>query len=117
MPSVQRGQVFKLAGGSWAFRYYDGGRRQQHGGYTTKGEASHALAAALRRARLGPDVVERQHWTVQELVDRYMAQHQAAPATMARLRAMLAKATAAFGDVPARDLLPDEIGAWRMQIP
>ena len=46
-----------------------------------------------------------------------MAQHQAAPATLARLRAMLAKATATFGDVPVADLLPDEIGAWRMKIP
>ena len=115
MPSVQRGQVFKLAG-VLVVRYYQDGRRRQHGGYQTKGEASKA-AAALQRAQLGPDAVARQNWTITELVDRYMAQHQAAPATLARLRAMLAKATATFGDVPVMDLLPDEIGAWRMRIP
>ena len=59
MPSIQRGQVFKLTGGSWAFRYYENGRRRQQGGYETKGQASHALTEALRRARLGPDLVAR----------------------------------------------------------
>lgn len=117
MPSVQRGQVFKLPGGSWAIRYYQNGRRKQRGGFQTKSEAGLALASALRRSRLGPDALERQDWTVQELVDRYMAQHQAAPATLARLRSMLRKATDTFGDIAVRDLLPDEIGAWRMQIP
>ena len=37
------------------------------------------------RARLGPDLLARQNWTVQELVDRYMAQHQVVPATLAWL--------------------------------
>jgi integrase len=50
-------------------------------------------------------------------VERYLAQHQAAPATIARLRAMLKKAVAAFGDVRLRELLPDEIGAWAKTIP
>ena len=52
-----------------------------------------------------------------ELVGRYLEQHQAAPATIARLRAMLAKATAAFGEVPVRQLLPDEIGRWAKRLP
>lgn len=46
-----------------------------------------------------------------------MAQHQAAPATIARLRAMTRKATDAFGDVRFRELLPDEIGAWAKRLP
>ncbi len=117
MPSVQRGQVFKLDGGSWACRYYENGRRRQHGGFATKGEASARLASALERGRLGPEALSRQSWTVAELVERFLAQHQAAPATLARLRAMLAKAVATFGEIPVRDLLPDEIGAWRMTIP
>jgi hypothetical protein len=38
MPSIQRGQVYKLAGGSWAYRYRDeNGRRRQVGGFKTKG--------------------------------------------------------------------------------
>ncbi len=72
---------------------------------------------ALERARLGPLVAARLDWTVAELVGRYLEQHQAAPATIARLRAMLAKATAAFGEVPVRQLLPDEIGRWAKRLP
>ena len=33
------------------------------------------------------------------------------------LGAMLAKAVAAFGDVPVPELLPDEIGAWAKRLP
>ena len=117
MPSVQRGQVFKLDGGSWAYRYREHGRRRQVGGFKTKGEARDALDVALERLRLGPLVAARRNWTLAELVERYLAQHQAAPATIARLRAMLAKAVAAFGDVPVRELLPDELGAWAKRLP
>src|SRR5918995_423770 len=100
MPSVQRGQVYKLDGGSWAYRYRDHGRRRQVGGFKTKGEAREALDAALELVRLGPLAAARRNWTLAELVERYLAQHQAAPATIARLRAMLAKAVSTFGDVP-----------------
>jgi len=38
MPSVQHGQVKKLGGGSWAYRYRDEhGARRQVGGFPTKG--------------------------------------------------------------------------------
>ena len=117
MPAVQRGELKKLGGGSWAFRYRDHGRRRQVGGFKTKGEAGEALDAALDRARLGPLVAARRNWTLAELVERYLAQHQAAPATIARLRAMLAKAVAAFGEVPVHDLLPDELGVWAKRLP
>jgi integrase len=118
MPSIQRGQVYKLAGGSWAYRHYDAqGKRRQVGGFRTKGEASDALSNALDDVRLGPLVAARRSWTISDLVERFLAQHQAAPATIARLKAMTKKATAAFGDVPARELLPDEIGAWAKRLP
>ena len=52
-----------------------------------------------------------------ELVERYLAQHQASPATIARLKAMLKKATTAFGDVRLRELQPDETGAWAKRLP
>jgi integrase len=118
VPSIQRGQVYKLDGGSWAYRYRnERGQRRQVGGYRTKGEARDALDVALDQVRLGPLVAARRNWTLSELVDRYLAQHQAAPATIARLRAMLAKAVVAFGGVPVRDLLPDEIGAWAKRLP
>ncbi len=118
MPSVQAGQVYKLDGGSWAYRFRDEhGTRRQVGGLQTKGEARLALDLALERVRLGPLAAARRDWTLAELVDRYMEQHQAAPATMVRLRAMLVKASTAFGDVPVRRLLPDEIGRWSKRLP
>jgi hypothetical protein len=117
MPSVQRGQVYKLAGGSWAYRYRDEHkRRRQKGGFGTRSEALEALGDALKTAR-NPDRARRRDWTVSELVIRYLAQHQAAPATITRLTYMLKKATAAFGEVPLRQLLPDEVGAWAKRLP
>jgi integrase len=117
MPSVQRGQVYRLGGGSWAYRYRDEHkRRKQTGGFATRSEALEALDDALKTAR-NPGRSRRRDWTVCELVERYMAQHQASPATIARLNAMLKKATAAFGDVRLNELLPDEIGAWAKRLP
>ena len=117
MPSVQRGQVYKLDGGSWAYRYRDEHkRRRQVGGFATRSEALEALDDALRTAR-NPERARRREWTVDDLVERYLAQHQASPATIARLKAMLKKATTAFGDVRLRELLPDEIGAWAKRLP
>ena len=83
------------------------------GGFKTKGQARDALDAALELVRLGPLAAARRNWTLAELVERY----QAAPATIARLRAMLAKAVAAFDEIPVRELLPDELGAWAKRLP
>jgi integrase len=118
MPAVQRGQVYKLAGGSWAFRFRDAhGRRRQKGGFKTKGEAGDALSSALDDVRLGPLAAARREWKVTELVDRYLEQHQVEPWTLEVLKWKLGKVTDAFGDVKLRELLPEEIGAWRMRIP
>jgi integrase len=115
VPAVQRGQVYKLRGGSWAYRFRDEhGRRRQVSGFRTKGEASAKLAEALERVRIGP---KRRELTVSDLVERYIAQHQAERSTIAKMRWLLKKAEEAFGDVDLRDLLVDEIGAWRMTIP
>jgi integrase len=117
MPSSQRGEIKKLAGGSWAYRYRDEHkRRRQRGGFPTRSEALEALDDALKRAR-NPERARRRDWTVAELVQSYLAQHQASPATIARLKAMTKKATVAFGDVRLRELLPDEIGAWAKRLP
>src|SRR5262245_51042313 len=104
MPSVQRGQIYRLGGGSWAYRYRDDRRkRRQVGGFATRAEAVEALDDALKLAR-NPERARRRDWTLAELVERYLAQHQAAPATMARLTLMTGKAVAAFGDVRLREL-------------
>jgi integrase len=110
MPAKQRGQVFKLPGGSWAYRYYDAnGKRRQHGRYGTKGEASKALEKALRRHR---DPI-----TVQELVNEYLAQHIAEDNTIATLKARLKYATGSFADVRVDRLHVPEIAAWRKRLP
>ena len=110
MPSVQRGQVYKLPGGSWAYRSYDAnGKRQQHGRFATKGEASKALEKALRRHR---DPI-----TVRELVDEYLGQHIAEDNTIATLTARLKHAKSGFGDVRVDRLHVPEIAAWRKRLP
>jgi integrase len=110
VPSVQRGQVFKLPGGLWAYRYYDAnGKRRQQGRFATKGEASKALEKALRRHR---DPI-----TVGELIDEYLAQHIAEDNTIATLTARLKHAKTAFGDVRVDRLYVPEIAAWRKKLP
>jgi integrase len=113
MPAAQRGQVFKR-NGSWHARWRERGRRRQKGGFLTKTEAGEFLDEQLKRVRLGP--AYRPQVTLATLVDKYLAQHQAEPATIARLRAMLKHATHAFGSVPLDELLADEIGAWRARL-
>jgi len=55
--------------------------------------------------------------TLAELVDEYLQVHQAALATMEKLRWLLAKSTAAFGEMALVDLRADEICAWRGALP
>jgi integrase len=121
---AQQGQVFKLkrrgedGKRTWAYRYRVDGRgsvRPQVGGFATQGEARQALQGTLdrlqrRNGRLG-------RITLSELADKYLAQHEAAPRTIAKLRWLLAKATGALGDRRVVDLRSDEIGAWRTTLP
>lgn len=116
MPSVQRGQLFKLDGGTWAFRWYDeNGSRRQRGGFPTRSDAAKQLEQVLRRVR-GLDEPEPRRLTLQELVDEYLAQHQAEENTIATLRARLKHATQAFGQLPLDRLTVPEIGAWRKRL-
>ena len=55
--------------------------------------------------------------TLSELVDLYLAQHQAEPETLDKLAWLLSKATRRFGELPISELPPLEIAAWRMTIP
>jgi integrase len=110
MPSVQTGQLFKLDGGSWAYRYYDAnGQRRQKGRFQTKGEASKALKKALDR--------QRDPITLTELVDEYLEQHIAEDNTIATLTARLKHTKSTFGDVRVDRLQVQEIAAWRKRLP
>jgi hypothetical protein len=120
---LQQGQVFKLTSTGvegvplWAYRYRIGGRdgkRVQRGGFAIERDARLALEQALeklrRRGRIG------RMPTVAEFVDEYLAQHEASPVTLRKLRFLLDRAVVAFGDYRLDELSPVEIAAWRMTI-
>ena len=95
---AQQGQVFKLktrgADGkpTWAYRYRVDGRgseRPQVGGFATQGEAMQALQAALERLHRRNRRLAQ--ITLSELTDVYLAQHEAEPRTIAKLRWLLAQ--------------------------
>jgi integrase len=111
--------VHKSAGGTWGFRYYDReGTRKRVGGYKTKGEARQAADALIVTLRTGMDVAPPgQTLTFAALVQKYLAQHDAGEARLAKMRWALEKATAAFGSVPIDVLDPPTLGAWRLTLP
>ena len=102
---VQQGQVFQLtARGSngerlWAFRYRTGGRdsrRVQRGGFATEQDTRDALERELERLRRERRIART--LTLSEVVETYLRQHDVQPVTIEKLRYLLSKATAVFGD-------------------
>ena len=116
---IQQGQVFELeTPGSWAYRYRLGGRdsqRIQCGGFSSRQAAAEGLQRALGRVR--HQQARGDTPTLTELVDVYLAQHEAEPETLEKLAYLLGKATRAFGQQPISQLEPLEIAIWRMTIP
>ena len=55
--------------------------------------------------------------TLAEFVDEYLSQHEASPVTLEKLRFLLTRAVAVFGDYRLDELSPVEIAAWRMTVP
>lgn len=120
----QQGHVLKLktrgADGkpTWAYRYRVDGRgsaRPQVGGFGSQGVAFQALQVAL--GRLNRRNGRLAQITLSELAEEYLAQHEAEPRTIAKLRWLLTKATHALGDRRVVELRSDEIGAWRTTLP
>ena len=87
----------------------------QRGGFATEHDAREALGRALERARREQGTPTRS-LTLAELVDEYLTQHDVEPTTLGKLRWLLGKAVAAFGDLPVSDLRSQELAAWRMTI-
>ncbi|HEY3205731.1 MAG TPA: hypothetical protein VGJ58_02150 [Gaiellaceae bacterium] len=54
--------------------------------------------------------------TVAELVEAYPEQHDVDPVTIEKLRWLLGKAVAVFGDRPVGELRSQEIAAWRIAL-
>jgi integrase len=99
----------------WAFRYRVGGRgskRVQRGGFASEREATEALERQLERLRREQRVARS--LTLGELVEAYLAQHDVDEVTIEKLRWLLGKAVAVFGDRPVGELRSEEIAAWRI---
>jgi integrase len=119
----QQGQVFELkrrdrAGELlWAYRYRvsgRGSRRVQRGGFASEQDAEDALQRELDR--LARERRIPRSLTLSELVDTYLAQHDVQPVTIEKLRWLLSKAIAVFGDRRVGELTSQEIAEWRMTL-
>ena len=100
----------RMGGRHWAYRYRTGGRdskRVQRGGFASEQDARDALERELERVRREQRIARR--LTLAELVDTYLAQHDVQPVTIEKLRYLLSKATAVFGDRKIGELTSQEI--------
>ena len=114
---MQHGQVFAKGPSNWAYRYRLGGRDSkptQRSVFATEEAAEQALDRALERARQEQGLAQTP--TLGELVEIYLAQHDTEPETVEKLRWLLSKATAAFGNTSIGELQPAAIAAWRTTI-
>jgi hypothetical protein len=120
---MQQGQVFQLkrkgrdGETQWAYRYRTGGRnsqRVQRGGFASDHDATDALERALDRVRREQRIPRS--LTFAELVEVYLAQHDVQPVTIEKLRWLLSKAIAVFGDRRVGELISQEIAEWRMSL-
>ena len=120
---VQQGQTFELkrcgTGGErlWAYRYRTGGRGSKHvqrGGFASEQDAREALERELERLRRERRIARR--LTLAELVEVYLVQHDVQPVTIEKLRYLLSKATAVFGDRRVGELTSQEIAEWRITL-
>jgi integrase len=121
---IQQGQIFRLKSERGdgrpilAYRYRVAGRgskRVQRGGFASEVDAGEALERELERLRRERRV--SRSLTLGEFVDEYLTQHDVQAVTEQKLRWLLGKALAAFGDQRLIDLSSQEIAAWRITIP
>ena len=120
---TQQGQVFAMKSNGprgaplWGYRYRTGGRgsrRVQRGGFVSERDAAESLDRALDRVRRANGIGST--LTLAALVDEYLAQHDAQPETIEKLRWLLSKAVSEFGDQRLGQLRSQEIAAWRITI-
>jgi integrase len=121
MPPLQRGQAYRLGPNRWGLRYYDNaGTRSRKSPFPSK-SAALAYYRDVIEPQLRGDAPAQPELTLAELVEVYLERHAAAvrPRTIATLRERLRHATAAFGDVPVRNLerMSGEIAGWRARQP
>jgi integrase len=119
----QQGQLIRLKRRGrdgeplWAYRYRMAGRgskRVQRGGFASDRDAAEAMERELERLRRERRLSKS--LTLAELVDVYLAQHDVEPVTIEKLRWLLGKAVAVFGERPVAGLRSEEIAAWRIAL-
>jgi hypothetical protein len=119
----QQGQLIRLKRTGregeplWAYRYRAGGRsskRVQRGGFASERDAAEALERELERLRRERRVSKS--LTLGELIEVYLEQHDVEQVTIEKLRWLLRKAVAAFGERPVGELRAEEIAAWRIAL-
>jgi integrase len=101
----------------WAYRVRTGGRdskRVQRGGFASEQDAGEALERELEQLRRERRIARR--LTLAELVETYLAQHDVQSVTIEKLRYLLSKATAVFGDRRVGELTSQEIAERRMTL-
>jgi hypothetical protein len=86
----------------------------QRGGFVSERDTAEALERELERLRREQRV--SRSLTLAELVDVYLAQHDVEPITIEKLRWLLGKAVAVFGERPVGELRSDEIAGWRIAL-
>jgi integrase len=120
----QQGQLIQLKRTArdgeplWAYRYRVGGRdskRVQRGEFAAERDAAEALERELQRLRREQRITRS--LTLAELVGVYLEQHDVDPMTIDKLRWLLGKAVATFGDRPIGELHSKEIASWQIALP
>ena len=109
---MQTGTVTRHGRG-WRGYWREDGKRHSTKTVTKKGEARRLLNAELGRLEQGDQY--RPPITVRELGDRFLAAHQAQPATIAKLRHQLKMINAVIGDVRASDVTGEAVEKWMVE--
>src|SRR5262249_19840518 len=86
----------------------------QRGGFASEQDARAALERELERLRRERRITRR--LTLSQLVETYLEQHDVQPVTIEKLRYLLGKATAVFGDRFVGELTSPGSAAWRMTL-
>lgn len=109
---MARGSYRKTSSGKWEVRYYDThGKQRSKGGFRTKGDAETWHDRIMREQASGVD--HTSDLTFEQLVEDYLASHEASPARIEALTGRLKHATRDFGKVRVVDLSPRRIAMWR----
>lgn len=86
----------------------------QRGGFAAERDAAEALERELELLRREQQVARS--LTLAELVEAYLQQHDVDAVTIEKMRWLLGKAVAVFGDRPVGELRSQEIAAWRIAL-